>query len=122
MAPALTADSYEAQPTLPVSPVSSAAMATGSDGQGISPQDLTSAQGPARSGSPVSQDGLDAQDAAAADAPDGLNDASPASDGPARKRRRSRKGLSKRFECKEVGCGKSYSRAEHLYVEESSLL
>ncbi|KAH7328324.1 fungal-specific transcription factor domain-containing protein [Stachybotrys elegans] len=32
-----------------------------------------------------------------------------------RKRRRSRKGLSKRFECKSEGCGKSYSRAEHLY-------
>ncbi|KAL2159789.1 hypothetical protein VTH06DRAFT_1922 [Thermothelomyces fergusii] len=37
------------------------------------------------------------------------------SDGPARKRRRSRKGLDKKFECPEQGCGKSYSRAEHLY-------
>ena len=36
------------------------------------------------------------------------------SDGPARKRRRSRKGLDKKFECPEKGCGKSYSRAEHL--------
>lgn len=35
--------------------------------------------------------------------------------GPARKRRRSRKGLDKKFECSEEGCGKSYSRAEHLY-------
>lgn len=35
--------------------------------------------------------------------------------GPARKRRRSRKGLVKKFECPEEGCGKSYSRAEHLY-------
>ncbi|OIW32225.1 zinc finger domain-containing protein [Coniochaeta ligniaria NRRL 30616] len=35
--------------------------------------------------------------------------------GPARKRRRSRKGLDKKFECPEKGCGKSYSRAEHLY-------
>jgi hypothetical protein len=34
--------------------------------------------------------------------------------GPARKRRRSRKGLDKKFECPESGCGKSYSRAEHL--------
>lgn len=33
-----------------------------------------------------------------------------------RKRRRSRKGLDKKFECSEEGCGKSYSRAEHLYV------
>lgn len=37
-------------------------------------------------------------------------------EGPARKRRRSRKGLDKKFECPEQGCGKSYSRAEHLYV------
>lgn len=36
------------------------------------------------------------------------------SEGPARKRRRSRKGLDKKFECPEKGCGKSYSRAEHL--------
>lgn len=36
------------------------------------------------------------------------------SDGPARKRRRSRKGLDKKFECPHSGCGKSYSRAEHL--------
>ncbi|KAJ2905485.1 c2h2 finger domain-containing protein [Zalerion maritima] len=35
--------------------------------------------------------------------------------GPARKRRRSRKGLDKKFECTHEGCGKSYSRAEHLY-------
>lgn len=37
-----------------------------------------------------------------------------ADDGPSRKRRRSRKGLDKKFECSEEGCGKSYSRAEHL--------
>lgn len=35
-------------------------------------------------------------------------------EGPARKRRRSRKGLDKKFECPSEGCGKSYSRAEHL--------
>lgn len=34
--------------------------------------------------------------------------------GPHRKRRRSRKGLDKKFECPTPGCGKSYSRAEHL--------
>lgn len=33
-----------------------------------------------------------------------------------KKKRRSRKGLDKRFECTFEGCGKSYSRAEHLYV------
>ena len=35
--------------------------------------------------------------------------------GSSRKRRRSRKGLDKKFECPHTGCGKSYSRAEHLY-------
>ncbi|KAF1980127.1 hypothetical protein BU23DRAFT_594458 [Bimuria novae-zelandiae CBS 107.79] len=35
--------------------------------------------------------------------------------GSSRKRRRSRKGLDKKFECPHSGCGKSYSRAEHLY-------
>lgn len=35
--------------------------------------------------------------------------------GPARKRRRSRKGLDKKFGCPHKDCGKSYSRAEHLY-------
>lgn len=46
---------------------------------------------------------------------DGNNQGSSNSDGPARKRRRSRKGLDKKFECPHEGCGKSYSRAEHLY-------
>lgn len=32
-----------------------------------------------------------------------------------RKRRRSRKGLDKKFECPQQGCGRVYSRAEHLY-------
>lgn len=32
-----------------------------------------------------------------------------------RKRKRSRKGLEKAFLCRHEGCGKSYSRAEHLY-------
>lgn len=35
--------------------------------------------------------------------------------GSSRKRRRSRKGQDKKFECPHEGCGKSYSRAEHLY-------
>ena len=38
-----------------------------------------------------------------------------AAEGPSRKRRRSRKGLDKKFACPQDGCGKSYSRAEHLY-------
>ncbi|KAI4118660.1 MAG: hypothetical protein LQ345_001334 [Seirophora villosa] len=35
--------------------------------------------------------------------------------GKPRKRKRSRKGLEKNFPCSYQGCGKSYSRAEHLY-------
>ncbi|KAL2167765.1 hypothetical protein VTG60DRAFT_825 [Thermothelomyces hinnuleus] len=59
-------------------------------------------------------EGLDLDDA---DDKDGGDEGqhSSNSDGPARKRRRSRKGLDKKFECPEKGCGKSYSRAEHLY-------
>ena len=43
------------------------------------------------------------------------NDAAEEGTGGSRKRRRSRKGLDKKFECPHSGCGKSYSRAEHLY-------
>ncbi|EWC46203.1 hypothetical protein DRE_04581 [Drechslerella stenobrocha 248] len=40
----------------------------------------------------------------------------PASGSPQkRKRRRSRKGMDKKYDCKHPDCGKSYSRAEHLY-------
>jgi hypothetical protein len=59
-------------------------------------------------------DGLDLDDGDDGDGGDGGNSSN--SEGPARKRRRSRKGLDKKFECPEKGCGKSYSRAEHLYV------
>lgn len=62
--------------------------------------------------------GLDIDDAADADA-DGNHANSSNSDGPARKRRRSRKGLDKKFECPQKDCGKSYSRAEHLYEDSS---
>jgi hypothetical protein len=47
---------------------------------------------------------------------DGPEGQSSGTEGGPRKRRRSRKGLDKKFECPESGCGKSYSRAEHLYV------
>lgn len=58
-------------------------------------------------------DGLDLDDGEDGDGgADGGHSSS--SEGPARKRRRSRKGLDKKFECPEKGCGKSYSRAEHL--------
>lgn len=46
----------------------------------------------------------------------GFSDDSPSVGSPKKQRRRSRKGNSdKKFECKHEGCGKSYSRAEHLY-------
>ena len=44
---------------------------------------------------------------------DGEDEAS--AGGKPRKRKRSRKGLEKNFACPWEGCGKSYSRAEHLY-------
>lgn len=50
------------------------------------------------------------------DVDDGQSSGPEGPDGPSRKRRRSRKGLDKKFECPQEGCGKSYSRAEHLYV------
>lgn len=60
-------------------------------------------------------DGLDIDDAGDGE-PDGNHaNSSNSEGGPARKRRRSRKGLDKKFECPQKGCGKSYSRAEHLY-------
>src|SRR5690606_33344563 len=52
---------------------------------------------------------------------DGLNEDGDPPGGPnggesrADKRRRSRKGLDKKFTCPTEGCGKQYSRAEHLY-------
>jgi hypothetical protein len=46
---------------------------------------------------------------------DDLDDGSVPPPGSSKKRRRSRKGLDKKFECPHEGCGRSYSRAEHLY-------
>ncbi|KAF8863219.1 hypothetical protein BDZ45DRAFT_686150 [Acephala macrosclerotiorum] len=58
----------------------------------------------------------DNKDGSGEGSPDGGADGhSSGTDGPSRKRRRSRKGLDKKFECPQEGCGKSYSRAEHLY-------
>ncbi|KAI1761098.1 fungal-specific transcription factor domain-containing protein [Hypoxylon sp. FL1150] len=58
---------------------------------------------------------IDGNDSDQAGEGDTKNGNSSNSDGPVRKRRRSRKGLDKKFECPTEGCGKSYSRAEHLY-------
>ncbi|KAF4126618.1 Fungal specific transcription factor domain [Geosmithia morbida] len=68
-------------------------------------------QDPSQSPEPGREE-LDLPGLSAADEP---NDVPSNLDGPVRKRRRSRKGLDKRFECPAEGCGKSYSRAEHLY-------
>ena len=46
---------------------------------------------------------------------DGDGDGDTVPNGKPRKRKRSRKGLEKNFPCGHPGCGKSYSRAEHLY-------
>ena len=49
------------------------------------------------------------------DSADERNGASGGANARPRKRKRSRKGLEKNFACPHEGCGKSYSRAEHLY-------
>ena len=59
-----------------------------------------------------SSDGQKADDASG-DEVEGSN--SKSSSGQHRKRKRSRKGLDKKYHCPHEGCGKSYSRAEHLY-------
>ncbi|KAF8460405.1 fungal-specific transcription factor domain-containing protein [Kalaharituber pfeilii] len=45
----------------------------------------------------------------------GTGQLSSSTETPSRKRRRSRKGLDKKFECPHPECGRTYSRAEHLY-------
>lgn len=77
--------------------------------------ELEHERGRPRSGSDDKDvEGLDLDDAHDQDGDDDGHSSN--SEGPARKRKRSRKGLDKKFECPEQGCGKSYSRAEHLYV------
>jgi hypothetical protein len=95
--------SLTAKPTLPISPASSTAMGSARDGNGASPD----ASGQAELRRVIkTENGTSSRD--------DQNDGSSNSEEPTRKRRRSRKGLEKRFECSAEGCGKSYSRAEHL--------
>ena len=96
---------------LPVSPASSSVMAP-QDRETTSPPELKpeydGERGRRRSRSAENEgegQGVDGE---------GNHAGSSNSDGPTRKRRRSRKGLDKKFECPHEGCGKSYSRAEHL--------
>ena len=102
----------DTKPTLPVSPASSGTMGPVLDGRSRSSADATEHADNDRQRSHSEDDDDDD------DKHNGSGDAgvgtSPASDEPSRKRRRSRKGLDKRFECTAEGCGKSYSRAEHL--------
>ncbi|KAL7922231.1 fungal-specific transcription factor domain-containing protein [Trichoderma austrokoningii] len=96
--------SLTAKPTLPISPASSTAMSSARDGIGASPD-----------GSATVKAETTSRDEGQRKPGDDQNEGSSNSEGPTRKRRRSRKGLEKRFECSAEGCGKSYSRAEHLY-------
>ncbi|KAJ4291850.1 hypothetical protein N0V90_009746 [Kalmusia sp. IMI 367209] len=83
------------------------------------PQKMDTSSGAINTNNPASLDRDDDRgrrrdrDEADADNGDG-NDAAEGT-GSSRKRRRSRKGLDKKFICPHSGCGKSYSRAEHLY-------
>ncbi|RFU77838.1 c2h2 finger domain-containing, partial [Trichoderma arundinaceum] len=87
-------------------------MGSARDGSGASPED---------SGQPElrpaikTENGTSSRDEIPKRHGDDQNEGSSNSEEPTRKRRRSRKGLEKRFECNAEGCGKSYSRAEHLY-------
>ena len=57
----------------------------------------------------------DREDSSTAKAEDESGDDKDGILGKPRKRKRSRKGLDKNVPCKHDGCGKKYSRAEHLY-------
>lgn len=115
MASILASHPNDLKQILPISPVSSGAMG---NAQNPSPIDASNPSGRGRQRSRSLENEGAEQDVKAEGHHDGQNGASSNSDGPgpARKRRRSRKGLDKRFECSAEGCGKSYSRAEHLYV------
>ncbi|KAI8686969.1 hypothetical protein NCS56_00269000 [Fusarium sp. Ph1] len=114
MASILASHPNDLKQILPISPVSSGAMG---NTQNPSPIDASNPSGRGRQRSRSLENEGAEQDIKAEGHHDGQNGASSNSDGPgpARKRRRSRKGLDKRFECTAEGCGKSYSRAEHLY-------
>ncbi len=82
----------------------------------IEPEDKDKSRG-RRKNRPGSQhkDGAGAGgDMSPVDGADGVEEHSSGTEEPSRKRRRSRKGLDKKFLCPQEGCGKSYSRAEHL--------
>ena len=104
----LAAQPAEIKPSLPVSPASSTTMPTAQDSKTSPRGDVKHESGPERGRRRSRADNKDGGDG------DNNANSSNSEGGPARKRRRSRKGLDKKFECPWEGCGKSYSRAEHL--------
>lgn len=115
MASILATHSTDIKPLLPISPASSGTMGTAHN---PSPVDAMQQNERGRPTSRSPDNEASKHDGRGDEANDAHNGASSNSDGgpsgPARKRRRSRKGMDKRFECNADGCGKSYSRAEHL--------
>lgn len=113
MASILATQPSDIKPSLPISPASSGTMGAA---QNPSPADAMQQKDRGRASSRSPDHEATEQDGRGEEGNDAHNGASSNSDGPgpARKRRRSRKGLDKRFECNAEGCGKSYSRAEHL--------
>jgi len=124
MAAVATRPIEDVKPSLPVSPASSSTMAP-NESKSTPPREIKLEQGAERgrrrSRSPEKgDDDHDDHDDHDEDGEggDGQRAGSSNSDGPARKRKRTRKVLDKKFDCPHEGCGKSYSRAEHLYVPE----
>lgn len=114
----LPAPATNLQPDLPVSPASSTTMAPAQESRPSPSGEINQDAVPHgtrrnRSGAEKDDDNDDNVQAGDGD-PNPANSSN--SDGPVRKRRGSRKGLDKKFECPWEGCGKKYSRAEHLLV------
>ncbi|KAK5998640.1 Zinc finger domain containing protein [Cladobotryum mycophilum] len=84
------------------------------DAHGSSPLNTSNQPGPGRRPRNPAKNGTASHD----NLPIKNEPPSTASKEQARKRKRSRKGLDKRFDCTFEGCGKNYSRAEHLYRHE----
>lgn len=123
MTSVLPAHSANFKSSMSVSPTSPMTMATKHEPQ-TSPRHFIKQEHEAGRGRlrEVSEDkDVDIMDDDGADGDEGKGGSSNSDGGPARKRRRSRKGLDKKFECPQDGCGKSYSRAEHLYVQTRKL-
>jgi hypothetical protein len=113
MATILRARTTDVKPSLSVSPASSVTMVLAQESLASPHRDTKNAERGRRRSRSIEKDEDDMDNEQAGDGEANQGNSSN-SDGPARKRRRSRKGLDKKFECPHDGCGKSYSRAEHL--------